>query len=87
MFGAEPIPPHLKELITTVYNNHDSMGGEQRGALAEIRVHSILATDRAATAYEAAGKGLEKVTRNLALATWTLAIATLALGVITACVK
>lgn len=37
MSTTDPIPQHLRELIDTVYRNHESVGGEQRSALAEIR--------------------------------------------------
>ena len=83
---SEPVLPILQDLIDKLAaSSTDRAGGEYRRAQAQLETHSILATNRAAVAYESAGKGLEKVTRNLATATWILAIATLALGVITAC--
>lgn len=87
MSKIEPIPEHLQALITTVTNNHESMGGEQRGALAAIQVHSILATNRATEAYEMASKDLRVATNGIKWMTALLAFATLALVFVTACAK
>lgn len=98
MSQIEPIPEHLQKLIDTVRNNHESMGGEQRGALAEIQVRSIMATERASDVYllasekisevyRVAGEDLKNATLGLKKATWVLAAATLILGLITAFVK
>jgi len=84
MSETEPTLPTLESLIATVRNNHENMGGEQRMALAQIQVHSILATNRATVVYETAGKEIKKATLALVWVTASLAAATLILGVITA---
>lgn len=98
MSDTEPIPKVYQDLIQTIYANHESMGGEQRKALAEIHVRSILATNHASDVYllasekisdvyRVAGEDLKNATIGLKRATWVLAIATLILGLITAFVK
>ena len=98
MSETDPIPPIFQDLIQTVYRNHESMGGEQRQALAEIQVRSILATNHASDVYllasekisevyRVAGEDLKNATIGLKRATWGLAAATLILGLITAFVK
>ena len=87
MLEKDPILPTLEELITTVRNNHDSMGGDQRMALAQIQAHSILATNKATVAYETAGKEIKRATISLVWVTGSLALATFILAYITAFVE
>jgi hypothetical protein len=63
------LPPEYKDLITKVRNHHPDTGGENRGAVAEIQVRSMYATEQA--------------TNGLRYATWALVLATLILSVIT----
>ena len=87
MSATDPIPKNLQTLIDTVRNNAEDMGGDNRGALAEIQVRSILATERASDVYEKAGNDIKNATLGLKWMTAALAAATLILGLITVFVK
>ena len=98
MSATDPIPEVFQGLIRTVTNNHESMGGDQRGALAEIQVRSIMATERASDVYEKAGNELKSATEKsgndlkaatngLKWMTAALVLATVILAVVTAFAK
>lgn len=87
MSARDPIPPVFQKLISAVRDHASDVGGEGRGALAEIRVRSIMATERSSDVYEKAGKDLKAATVGLKWMTAALAVATLILALVTAFVK
>ena len=69
MIHDSDIPEEYRELIAKVRNNHPDVGGSNRGAIAEIQIRSIIATERA--------------TGGIKFATWALVVVTLGLSLIT----
>jgi hypothetical protein len=68
LFNNE-LPIEYRNLIEIIAKNHDSMGGANRSAVAELQARS---------AWE-----LNKATKGLKTATWILSITTIILGLIT----
>jgi hypothetical protein len=68
LFNNE-LPVEYRQLIEIIARNHDSMGGANRAAVAELQARS---------AWE-----LNKATKGLKTATWILSITTIILGLIT----
>lgn len=94
MSATDPIPPVFQELLRTISANHESVGGEQHKAIAEIQVRSIMATERSSDVYEKAGyelksateksgNDLKAATNGLKWMTAALVLATFTLGLIT----
>ena len=87
MGATDPIPSVFKDLLDTVFRNHESVGGEQSHALAEIQVRSIMATERSNDVYKAVGNEIRRATYWLVGATFTLAASTIILVIVTARAK
>jgi stage V sporulation protein SpoVS len=67
--SKDDLPTGYRGLIDTIYKNHETAGGANRAAVAELQ---------ARTAWE-----LNKATKGLRIATWVLAFSTIVLCIIT----
>lgn len=69
LFASKELPEIYKNLIDVIRKNHESSGGENRAAVAELQARS---------AWE-----LNRATNGLRIATWILAFSTAVLCAIT----
>ena len=69
LFKPKDLPEVYKSLIDVIRKNHDSSGGENRAAVAELQARS---------AWE-----LNRATKGLRTATWILAACTVILCIVT----
>ena len=69
LFSPKDLPEVYKKLIDAIRKNHESSGGENRAAVAELQARS---------AWE-----LNRATKGLRTATWILAASTFVLCIVT----